>query len=58
MLNKLAEWQKESQNEARRVRKTRKHSTVTGHWRHYGTNRVWIEEHDRCAHVAVTTKVA
>ncbi len=57
MLELLNEWQKESQNKTRQIRTTRKHSTVKGHWRSVHGTDVWIEERERCAHVAVTTEV-
>jgi len=35
-----------------RRNEVRRNSTVKGHFRHYGNDRVWIEEHDKVAYVA------
>lgn len=48
MLTVLEELQK---LKAEKLTKTRKGSTVKGHWREYADgSRVYIEEHDREAH--------
>lgn len=55
MLELLNTWQKESQNHTRHIRRTRKHSTVKGHYRCIRGQDTWIEEHTRCAHVVIKT---